>query len=77
MDRGTRATLITYNTWVRLVVCKRFGHSQSMNITGSCAPFSAARIRVGTVADYDAVRSTGSEATLQTQHGFRLRGVQP
>jgi hypothetical protein len=59
VDRGTGATLGTYNTWVRLVVCKRFGHSQSMDITGSCAPFPAARIRLGAVRDYDAVRGTG------------------
>lgn len=59
MDRGTEATLGTYNTWVRLVVCKRFGNSQSINITGSCAPFPAARIRLGAVQDYDAVRGTG------------------
>ena len=61
MDRGTGATLGTYNTWVRLVVCKRFGNSQSINITGSCAPFTAARIRLGAVQDYDAVRGTGSK----------------
>ena len=61
MDRGTGATLGTYNTWVHLVVCKRFGNSQSINITGPCVPFTAARIRLGAVYDYDAVRGTGSK----------------
>ena len=61
MDRGTEATLSTYNTRVRLVVCKRLGYSQSMNIAGSCVPLSAARIRIGEVQDYSAVRGPGSK----------------
>ncbi len=43
MDRGTEATLSTYNTRVRLVVCKRLGYSQSMNIAGSCSALLPSR----------------------------------
>ena len=77
MDRSTKATLSTYNTWIQLSRLQKIYQFQSLKLRCTTIAFDS---KCG-------LNATGQSlilvmwqwrwwTTLLSQHGFRLRGVQ-
>ena len=76
MDRSTKATLSTYNTWIQLSRLQKIYHFQSPKLRLAAELLAAARLECNWASLFLVMWQWKWWTTLLSQHGFRLRGVQ-
>ena len=77
MDRSTKATLSTYNTWIQLSRLQKVYHFQGLQLRLAMKHLTVAQAHTQQGRDLMLVMSPRKWwTTLLSQHGFRFRGVQ-
>jgi hypothetical protein len=77
VDRSTRATLSTYNTWIQVSRLQKIHRFQRNNVRFATPPLAAHMVRMQESRSLTSVVLRWTRwTTLLSQHGFRLRGVQ-
>ena len=77
VDRSTKATLSTYNTWIQVSRLQKIYHSQRRKLRFTATPLTVGADHLQEGRDLMLVKlHWGRWTTLLSQHGFRLRGVQ-
>ena len=77
MDRSTKATLSTYNTWIQLSRLQKIYHFHSMKLRCATPDLTLIVDSVQQCQDLIfAMLPWKQWTTLLSQRGFRLRGVQ-
>ena len=77
VDRSTRATLSTYNTWIQVSRLQKIYHFQRKKLRFTTTLLSVAMVKLQKGRDLIVVMCQRKWwTTLLSQHGFRLRGVQ-
>ena len=77
VDRSTKATLSTYNTWIQVSRLQKIYHFQRKKLWFATVLLTAVMASTQEGRDLTVVLSQKKWwTTLLSQHGFRLRGVQ-
>jgi hypothetical protein len=77
VDRSTRATLSTYNTWIQVSRLQRTYQPHCLKLRRPAKHLSATAGELQLSRDLMVAMSQRAWwTTLLSQHGFRLRGVQ-
>ena len=77
VDRSTKATLSTYNTWIQVSRLQKIYHSQRKKLRFTTMSLTTTVVHLQEGRDLMLVMlHWGRWTTLLSQHGFRLRGVQ-